>query len=146
MNQEDFAKYQVRLDIRNMHNFYLTYEIARRNLVLTIRQKDQAFEQIIAPPAGGNQANTQGAVQTTNLVSFQSRLVGLENQLVTAWQQFQIWRLSLYRDLGIMPYDEWEAFHELFPAEPINRDIAAHTGGNEGPARNATPAPAQVVR
>ena len=52
MNAEDFTKFQVRSDIRSMQTLYLTYEITRRNLVLTIRQKDQAFEQIIAPPAG----------------------------------------------------------------------------------------------
>ena len=58
---------------------YIQYEIAKRNLVLTIRLKDQAFEQIIAPPQAG--AGTQGlaqaanaATQTNNLISFQNAL------------------------------------------------------------------------
>ena len=29
---------------------YINYEITKRNLVLNIRLKDQAFEQIVAPP------------------------------------------------------------------------------------------------
>ena len=35
---------------------YIKYEIAKRNLVLQIRLKDQAFEQIVAPPGGGGHA------------------------------------------------------------------------------------------
>jgi hypothetical protein len=145
MNVEDFTKYQVRSDIRNMQTQYLTYEIARRNLVLTIRQKDQAFEQIIAPPAGAASATqaTQAAIQTTNLINFQSQLLARENQLAMNWQTFQLARLTLYRDLGIMPYDEWEAFHELFPTEYVNRDVAA---AGAGPASGPETAPAEVIR
>jgi hypothetical protein len=145
MNVEDFTKYQVRSDIRSMQTNYLTYEIARRNLVLTIRQKDQAFEQIIAPPAGAAQGTqqSQAAIQTTNLINFQSQLLARENQLVMNWLTFELSRLTLYRDLGIMPYDEWEAFHELFPSESLNRDeLAAGAGASRGPAS----APAESVR
>ena len=40
-----------------MHLAYINYEIAKRNFELNVRLKDQAFEQIIAPPAaGGTQA------------------------------------------------------------------------------------------
>jgi hypothetical protein len=142
MQQEDFTKFQVRNDIRQMHSLYLTYEINRRNLVLTVRQKDQAFEQIIAPPAGAvNPA--QAATQTTNLINFQQQLLTLENTLVMGWQQYQLQRLSLYRDIGIMPYDEWEAFHELFPAITINRDVAA---AGAGPSSGPTAAPEEVIR
>ena len=34
---------------------YINYEIAKRNFELNVRLKDQSFEQIIAPPAGGAQ-------------------------------------------------------------------------------------------
>jgi hypothetical protein len=143
MNTEDFTKYQVRQDIRNMQQLYLNYEINRRNLVLTIRQKDQAFEQIIAPPAGaaqGTQQNT-AAVQTTNLINFQSQLLNRANTLVIQWQTYQTARLSLYRDLGIMPYDEWEAFHVLFPNEPVHRDdVGTGNRANQGPMGAPVPA------
>ncbi len=117
MNNEDSIRLLVRQDIRQLHQSYLTYEIQKRNLVLTIRVKDQAFEQIIAPPA--NVASTQGAVQTNNVIQYQNQLITLENALVTTWYNYEQQRLELYRDLGTLPYDEWEAFHELFPDEPI---------------------------
>ena len=49
-NAEDFLKYQLRLEIRAMQFNYIQYQIAERNLALSVRVKDQAFEQIIAPP------------------------------------------------------------------------------------------------
>src|SRR5262249_10080944 len=145
MNQEDFIKLTIRQDIRNLHQQYLNYEISKRNLVLTIRQKDQAFEQILAPPAGaaGAAQVANAATQTTNLINFQNRLLALQVALGMAWQQYELQRLQLYRDLGIMPYDEWEAFHELFPTEYANRDVAA---ANAGPASSPASAPAEVVR
>ena len=45
-------KFQSAHDIRDLQTQYLTTRSPKRNFVLTIRQKDQAFEQIIAPPAG----------------------------------------------------------------------------------------------
>src|SRR5262249_18109162 len=108
----------------NMQQIYLNYEINRRNLVLTIRQKDQAFEQIIAPPAGaaqGTQQNT-AAVQTTNLINFQTQLLNRANTLVIGRQASRTARLSLYRGRGMMPYDDWDAFPVLFPEEPVHRD------------------------
>jgi len=121
-NAEDTLKYQIRQDIRNMQVAYINYQIAKRNLVLNIQLKDNAFEQIIAPPAGaagssGLAQSANAATQTSNLISFQRQVVGTELQLLTTWQQFQLARLTLFRDLGTLPYDEWEAFSELFPAE-----------------------------
>jgi len=138
-NSEDAIKLNIRNDIRAMQQYYLTYEIARRNFVLQISVKDQAFEQIIAPPAAG--AATQGAVQTNNLIQGQSQLINVENQLIQTWYNFQVARLSLYRDLGILPFDEWEAFHELFPAEPLERLAGGAPAGGEGPARLAASLP-----
>ena len=113
-NTEDFLKNQLRQEIRQMQLNYQQYQITKRNLVLSIQLKDQAFETIIAPPqpnAGGNQA----ALQTTNLIQFQTSVVQNENTLVTLWYQYQLQRLQVYRDLGILPFDEWEAFDEIFP-------------------------------
>ena len=59
MNTEDSIKLPVRQDIRNLQQQYLNYEIAKRNFVLTIRQKDQAFEQIVAPPQAAGAAAGQ---------------------------------------------------------------------------------------
>ncbi len=51
--QEDYQKIQLRGDVRNLQVAYLSYQLAKRNFVLLARQKDQAFENIVAPPQGG---------------------------------------------------------------------------------------------
>jgi hypothetical protein len=149
MNQEDFIKVQVRGDVRGFQVAYLTYLLFKRNFVLFARQKDQAFENIVAPPqsgqgaagggggggGGGTAANASGAIQTQNLISAQIGLVGIENSLITQWYNYQQARLTIYRDLGNLPYDEWEAFYELFPSE--YRGIGAGGRGNAGTGDSA---------
>jgi hypothetical protein len=148
MNIEDFTKYQIRSDVRNLHQQYLNYEIGKRNLVLSVRQKDQAGEQLIAPPAGaaGTAQVANAATQTNNLTGAQNRILGIQNALVIAWLQYELQRLQLYRDLGTLPYDEWEAFHELFPSEPVNRDVAGGSAVDPGLARSPAPPAAEVIR
>ena len=52
--------------------------------------------------------------------------------------------LIVYRDIGILPYDEWEAFSELFPAQYHGPIIGHAPPGGAGftpppEARTATP-------
>jgi hypothetical protein len=148
-NTEDNIKAQLRQDIRTMQVAYIQYEIAKRNLILQIRLKDQAFEQIVAPPQAG--AGTQGlaqsanaATQTTNLIGFQNGLIGGEITLINTWAAYELARLVLYRDIGTLPYDEWEAFSEVFPAEYRGPSLGPGTS-NTRPAAAETPRPAQSV-
>jgi hypothetical protein len=131
---EDNLKIQLRNDLRNVHQAYIFYEIAKRNFELNVRLKDQAFETIIAPPAAGvagTQANN-AAIQTTNLLNFQGQLVGAMLSLTNGWQNYQTQRLIVYRDIGILPYDEWEAFSELFPAQYHGPIIGHAPAGGAG--------------
>ncbi len=48
-------------------------------------------------------------------------MINQENNLVTLWYQYQLYRLQVYRDLGILPFDEWEAFDEIFPPNRTGR-------------------------
>jgi hypothetical protein len=144
---EDNLKIQLRNDLRLVQNAYINYEIAKRNFELNVRLKDQAFEQIIAPPAagGGGLAQTaNAATQTTNLLSFQQAMIGAMLNLTNGWASFQTQRLIVYRDIGILPYDEWEAFSELFPAQYHGPIIGHAPPGGAGftpppEARTATP-------
>ena len=140
-NSEDSIKLFLRQEVRNAQSVYLNYQVLKRNFVLTIRQKDQALEQIIAPPQAGA-GNAAAALQTTNLVNFQGSLTGIKNNLVTFWYNYIQLRLQIFRDLGTLPFDEWEAFSELFPSEPIGDGSAAAAA-----ARDARPAgtPAAVA-
>ncbi|HEY2156153.1 MAG TPA: hypothetical protein VGH33_11020, partial [Isosphaeraceae bacterium] len=149
MSQEDFQKLQLRNDLRNLQVGYLSYQLAKRNFVLYARQKDQAFENIVAPPQGGAGGagaaggagnagtNASAAVQTQNLTQAQNALINIENNLVTTWYGYQTSRMILYRDLGTLPYDEWEAFYELFPSE--YRGLGAGGRGYASPIDAPTP-------
>ncbi len=143
-NTEDFIKYTLRQEIRNMQLLWQQYAIAERNLILSIRLKDQAFEQIIAPPAGGA-GNQAAALQTTNLIAFQQSVVQNENTLVSTWYNYQTQRLQVYRDLGILPFDEWEAFDEIFPPDRSGGAFTAAVDRDGRPAvarSNKPPIPA----
>jgi hypothetical protein len=129
---------------------YITYEIAKQSLELNVRLKDQAFEQIIAPPQGGTgqglAQSANAATQTTNLLGFQSGLIGAQLALQGAWVNYQLARLSLYRDIGTLPYEEWEAFSELFPAEYRGPALGARTSDTRAPRAAAPEAAADVAR
>ncbi len=132
---EDNLKIQLRNDLRQVHLTYINYEIAKRNFELNVRLKDQSFEQIVAPPAGGTQALAQSAnaaTQTTNLLTFQGRLIMAMLALTNGWQFFETARLIVYRDIGILPYDEWEAFSELFPSQYHGPIIGQAPAGGTG--------------
>ena len=145
MNQEDNLKIQLRFDLRNVFTYYVQYEINKRNYELNTRLKDQAFEQIVAPPQGGSQQLAQSAnaaAQTTNLLNFQRTSYGSQIGLITSYENYQQYRLIFYRDIGTLPYDEWEAFRELFPGQYYG-PLIGHADGHEGPAPgSAAPAPA----
>lgn len=146
-NTEDAIKNLIRQDIRNVIISYLQYEIAKRNFILQARVKDQSFEQIVAPAAagaGGNVANA--AAQTQNLLTAQNQLINQENNLVSTWLSYQSNRLALYRDLGTLPYDEWEAYRELFPAESTGGSGSGYATRDEGPSRLTASSAAEVVR
>jgi hypothetical protein len=74
-------------------------------------------------------------------------LLTLENSLVMTWLQFQVARLIVYRDLGTLPYDEWEAFSELFPSESLT-SVGGPAAARPGPrlARDPAPGTSEVVR
>ncbi|WP_165218948.1 hypothetical protein [Aquisphaera insulae] len=149
MSQEDFIKYQLRSDIRGMQVQYINYEITKRNLILNVQLKDQAFEQIIAPPQGGTSGGVglaaNAATQTNNLVGFHRSVIQSEQSLINAFQAYQAARLTVYRDIGTLPYDEWEAFSELFPSEYRGPSLGQNAGTGvqrRAPSEAAQPAQA----
>src|SRR5208337_3631690 len=142
MSEEDFIKNQLRGDIRAMQVNYINYDITKRNLVLNIRLKDQAFEQIIAPPQA---ATGQGLAQSANAATQTTNLINFQQTLFTAYETYQLARLTVYRDIGILPYDEWEAFSEIFPTEYRGPSLGPGTSNTGKPASAAAPKPPQGV-
>jgi hypothetical protein len=140
MQQEDTVKLQVRTEARQLIQFLETYEINKTALLLALRNRDQTLQNIIAPPAeGGGGAGTSQATQTINFITSITQILGQQNSVVQGWVQYQTGRLAFYRDLGILPYDEWEAYYEFFPS-----DAARSTRGTpatDNPERPSGTAP-----
>lgn len=114
MRSEDELKRAIRQEIRQLQLTYQQYEIGKRQLILNFRQRDQSQEQLFAPGGG-----TDTAVQVNNLNNSTSGLNSSANNLVQTYVSYLGSRLQLFRDMGIMPYDEWEAFYELFAPKSI---------------------------
>jgi hypothetical protein len=144
MANEDNVKFQVRNDIRQLLLFYKQYDLQKRNFISTVRATDLSLQNIIGPQqaAAGGGGGAAGGTQTQLYAQNQGRIVQVQNGILGVWVNYQIQRLVLYRDLGTMPYDEWEAYYELFPAATGQSGAAANAGGNPGPAAAPAASPA----
>jgi hypothetical protein len=144
---EDSIKFAVRNDVRNLVLNAKSYDIQKRRLIVNLRQKDNAVRQIFAPPGPGDTgASTQVTAQTQALTQAQSTILTAQNALINFWVLYQQFRLGLYKDLGTIPYDEWEAYYELFPqAAPRPRSRPRDAATPPGPAAAGAPAAAPVA-
>jgi hypothetical protein len=82
---------------------------------------DQVLTQIAAPPGGGTQSLAQsvGARNATqSLLDQFDEIRDAQDRLVELWASFKAQRLALYRDLGILPYDDWKSFYDDLAALP----------------------------
>jgi hypothetical protein len=132
---EDSIKLAIRTDVRALVLQSEVYNIQKGNLVISLRQKDNSQRLIFAPPGPGDSGGSQQiTANTQTLVQAQNSFLASQNTLISTWVSYQTARLSLYRDLGIIPYDEWEAYYELFPAQPA--------GDPSGPDRDGARATA----
>lgn len=143
-SQEDDIKQTVRQQIYQLIQIAEQYEIAKVNLLLNIRQRDLSQQTLIAPPVSidANANAAQQATQTLNLITGINAILNQQNLLIQSWVQFESLRLALFRDLGLMPYDEWEAFYEFFPTNSGTGAKPAAGGVQPSAARPAgAPAP-----
>lgn len=128
----DAVKLQVRNDIRQMVQSAEQYDIQQENFIVNLRQKDNSQRLIFAPPAPGDTSGAQQVTANTQtLTSSQTGILGAQNGIVSSWVSYQNSRLQLYRDLGIMPIDEWEAYYELFPTNDLSGGSAGKPGAND---------------
>jgi hypothetical protein len=111
---DDGLGLRVRRRVRHLLTIYQEYAVENRRFVLILRQKDQAFERLIEPPAAGA---TRLSTSATDLIGQETRLLQTENRLVDLWASFHTERLALYRDLHTLPYADWKSFHAQFPTE-----------------------------
>ncbi len=100
---------RVRRRVRRLLEIRGGYEEAKRSYELAIRLRDQAFERAVTPSTGVGVASRGPLVQ--GVIDAVGRGHEAQDRLIAHWTSFQAERLSLYRDLGVLPYDSWRAFH-----------------------------------
>ena len=124
---------RIRQMVRGLLLVHKNYETARKGQELSLRYADQCFEQLIAPPLGGNSQLTRSmnvSHQVPRVLKAQFRLYEGRELVVSQWLEFKEKSSSLYRELGIMPYEDWEAFY---------RSFKPGAGGTDSPAAPARP-------
>jgi hypothetical protein len=123
-----------------------SYDIQKQLLVVNLRQKDNTARTIFAPPgAGAGDTSAQNLANTQQLAQAQVTILGAQNNLINFWVSYEQFRLALYRDLGTIPYDEWEAYYELFLANS-DQSRGGTAGANARPAAAGPAATAPVAR
>jgi hypothetical protein len=131
------AELQVRRRIRHLLETRQAYEVERRRFILVLRQKDHAFERLIAPPpAASASALASRSAILKDVVEHGAEILGCQNRLVALWTSFRAERLALDRDLGVLPHADWASFYDQFKAR---------RGGAVGEGDAATPLPPATV-
>ena len=111
---------RIRQHIRRLVEARRVYVAERRRYELASRLIDQVLEQLVAPRGrdarvgavrGGPDRNPGTARPVGPGPQRKDRLVGL-------WASFKSERLALYRDLGVLPYDDWKSFYDDLAARP----------------------------
>ncbi|MFQ3649048.1 MAG: TolC family protein [Gemmataceae bacterium] len=117
---EDNIAFAVRLNLRRLRAAAVNYhKIQKRNVELAYTQVDQALQAFSQPQAPAGPAAPPGSVGapaassstgdpaalTQQLLQAQNSLLGAINGLYSTWLNYLTTRMSLYRDLGVMPLD-----------------------------------------
>ncbi len=113
---------RTRKHIRRLVEARRAYVGERRRYELASRLIDEVLEQVVSPPAGGTQALAQAVgarIATQGLLEQFIQIERAQDRLVGLWASFKAERLALYRDLGVLPHDDWKPFYD---------DLAARLG------------------
>lgn len=115
MEAEDNVVASVRQQVRQLRLLAENYKIQQRQVELAYAQVEQSLEsftqpatppsgQVVGPPGGGSGAGNAAAL-TQQLITAQRSLNLAQNQLYAVWINFLVARMTLYRDLELLPLD-----------------------------------------
>lgn len=139
---EDNVAFAVRLDLRQLRAAAANYhKVQKRNVELAYTQVDQALQAFSQPQAPAGPAAPPGSVGpptasggsgdpaalTQQLLSAQNSLLSAVNGLYNTWLNYLTTRMSLYRDLGVMPLD----FRGVWKDDPATCCPPAESGSTE---------------
>ena len=122
------------------------YVNATQHYALAVRIQDQAFDRLVAPRAEGSPPRSQLLEQ---IVDQTASFAASEDELAELWTSFRAERLTLYREIGVLPYADWKAFYadlgaQRAAAKKPPADEAAPRAGVA--AEPAPPPPAADVK
>jgi hypothetical protein len=107
----------IRRRIRRLFEMRRDYEVQQRTYEVSIRLFDHGLEQIVGSSRMSASAlvrSANAASATLGLLAPEAQRLNAEYRLVSIWTSFQTERLALYRELGILPYDDWKSlFNDL---------------------------------
>lgn len=135
---EDFIAFGVRTEIRDLRLFYQQYKIQQKAVDLAYSQLESAQQTFVGardPNQASRIANPNAAALTQQILSAQQNLLGTWNALYAAWVNYQLARLNLYRDLGIMYIDP----RGVWIDELANCPPRPSTPGNAGASSSSQP-------
>ncbi|MHB1556723.1 MAG: hypothetical protein ACYC61_04490 [Isosphaeraceae bacterium] len=137
---------RVRRRVRRLVALRGEYEHARRMYELGVRLGDQASERLLRPTGGATIPSRGPSVQA--MVDGLDRIREAQDRLVALWIDFRIERLAFYRDLGTLPYGNWDVYLGSFAATAPTgpAPAASPTRGVLEPGETAPPtAPAPAA-
>jgi hypothetical protein len=129
---------RIRRRIRDLSETERAYGSEKRSYELAVRLQDQAFERLLAPSAG---FATSRSLLLHGLIEHVTQVCDAENRLINLWTSFRAERLALYRDMGVLPYNDWNAFYTDLSAGPHTAGAVPAVPRQVGPG-NVQPAPA----
>jgi len=100
---------RVRRRSRHLLDTRTEYDREKHRVNLAVRLSDQSFERLVAPASGVIGARSQ---LLRDLLDHLAEIRKVEVRLVGLWTGFRAERLALYRDLGVLPYDNWTSFYQ----------------------------------
>jgi hypothetical protein len=146
---EDLVLFAVRLELRQLraaaNNFH---KVQKRAIELAYQQVDQALQAfsqpqapggpgvpagLVGPPAAGGGAGDPAAL-TQQLLRAQNSLLQAQNDLYNTWIGYLTTRMSLYRDLGLMPLDPRGVW-----IDDVATCACPPPDGNKGPSHDSHP-------
>jgi hypothetical protein len=115
---------RIRRRIRSLFETRRGYDAAKRSYELAVRLWDQGFERLMAPAQPGPRSSR--STLFAGLTEQYAQVLKNEGRLVALWTSFRGERLALYHELGVLPYNNWNAYYA---------DLAVGPGGGApGPA------------
>jgi hypothetical protein len=135
MEAEDLVTQGVRGETRVLRVLAENYRIQQRLVELAYLTVESSLETFQAPPAVGVQASSgNAAALTQQLLNAQRSLPMAQNQLLTFWINYLNSRLTLYRDMELMPLDYRGVWIDDVATRECNRTCAGNNEpGGAGP-------------